>query len=67
MKRKLKTLALLLILVSIGTSLNSCSIQIRKSVHSDKKGWNKNSNNPHHPQTTNPGHTKKDKKKKNKK
>jgi hypothetical protein len=23
-----------------------------------KKGWLKNSNNPHHPRTTNPGHTK---------
>jgi hypothetical protein len=22
------------------------------------KGWTKNSNNPHHPRTTNPGHTK---------
>ncbi len=22
------------------------------------KGWTKNTNNPHHPQTTNPGHTK---------
>lgn len=23
-----------------------------------KKGWTKNPNNPHHPRTTNPGHTK---------
>ncbi|GGG22687.1 hypothetical protein GCM10011323_28260 [Pontibacter amylolyticus] len=23
-----------------------------------KKGWTKNTNNPHHPRTTNPGHTK---------
>ncbi|MDX5483289.1 MAG: hypothetical protein LPK07_16530, partial [Hymenobacteraceae bacterium] len=23
-----------------------------------KKGWTKNPNNPHHPHTTNPGHTK---------
>ncbi len=22
------------------------------------KGWSKNTNNPHHPRTTNPGHTK---------
>lgn len=31
------------------------------SVRHDKgkhKGWFKNSNNPHHPNTTNPGHTK---------
>ncbi len=27
--------------------------------HKDyKKGWTKNPNNPHHPRTTNPGHTK---------
>ena len=25
------------------------------------KGWYKNPNNPHHPRTTNPGHTKSDK------
>ncbi len=27
--------------------------------HGKKKGWNKNPHNPHHPQTTNPGHAKK--------
>ncbi len=26
--------------------------------HGKKKGWNKNPNNPHHPQSTNPGHAK---------
>jgi hypothetical protein len=24
--------------------------------HDTPKGWNKNSNNPHHPNSTNPGH-----------
>jgi hypothetical protein len=26
-----------------------------KSGKGDPKGWNKNSNNPHHPNSTNPG------------
>jgi hypothetical protein len=29
-----------------------------KSDNGKHKGWFKNSNNPHHPLTTNPGHTK---------
>ena len=37
--------------------LSSCLAPPRgyKSNKGDPKGWNKNSNNPHHPNSTNPG------------
>jgi len=38
-------------------SQTSCIVLSRKD-NGNHKGWFKNSNNPHHPQTTNPGHTK---------
>ncbi len=30
----------------------------RRTDNGKHKGWYKNTNNPHHPNTTNPGHTK---------
>ena len=51
----------------LGLLASSCYIT-RKSEGNNRKpvGWFKNSNNPHHPATTNPGHTKWEKDKKNK-
>ncbi len=39
-------------------SNTSCVVFV-KHDNGKHKGWFKNSNNPHHPNTTNPGHTKK--------
>ena len=54
----------LLFLFVFTLSLQSCTVSFTRKVKTEKKGWNKNSNNPHHPRTTNPGHTKKKKKEK---
>ncbi|MEO9531565.1 MAG: hypothetical protein ABJG68_14770 [Crocinitomicaceae bacterium] len=54
----------LLFLLVFTLSLQSCVVSFRKSYKTEKKGWGKNTNNPHHPRTTNPGHTKKKKKEK---
>lgn len=43
-------------------SISSCSVQMKRQgttttvkTKQGKKGWFKNTNNPHHPNTTNPG------------
>lgn len=56
-------IALILILSTF--LLNSCAVFIVDGDKGKHKGWYKNTNNPHHPKTTNPVHTKK--KKENKK
>ncbi len=38
-------------------SATSCAVMVRKD-NGKHKGWYKNSNNPHHPFTTNPGKAK---------
>lgn len=54
----------LLIAALAGLILSSCTVSMRKTAVKTKsdnglhKGWNKNTNNPHNPNTTNPGHTK---------
>lgn len=54
-----------LIVVALSANLSSCFVTTKHTTNNGKhKGWNKNTNNPHHPQTTNPGHTKKAKGKK---
>lgn len=61
------TLAKVLWVLMAVVTLSSCVISRKKTdkviVISKKdnglhKGWYKNPNNPHHPRTTNPGHTK---------
>lgn len=46
------------LIISTGLLLGttSCFI-VHKTDHGNHRGWNKNTNNPHHPNTTNPGHT----------
>lgn len=70
----MRSLRLLLLIVLSVTTLASCTISHKKNSNTGqviiikdsksaghrgyKKGWTKNPNNPHHPRTTNPGHTK---------
>lgn len=65
--KTIKILLLILILLIFAWVVPSCtSTKISPDKKHQPAGWFKNSNNPHHPATTNPGHTKwkKDKKKK---
>lgn len=69
MKLRLMNLVLLLATLAV---VSACTISRKKPTGVGKvvvvkearrdngqhKGWYKNPNNPHHPQTTNPGHTK---------
>lgn len=41
-----------------GLAGGSASCVVIKKDNGKHKGWYKNPNNPHHPNTTNPGHTK---------
>lgn len=63
------TLTKALWVLGLATVLSSCVVHrksdkkvvvVKKGSHDNglHKGWYKNSNNPHHPRTTNPGHTK---------
>jgi hypothetical protein len=51
--RKIKLILPFILFTGILFSLTSCLV-----IHDDghHKGWYKNSNNPHNPNTTNPGH-----------
>lgn len=57
--RTILSIALCMIFL-VGTT--SCAVRVQEGhVHRDQgnhRGWYKNSNNPHHPQSTNPGHEK---------
>lgn len=60
------TSLIILLLIGVAFINNACVIESKTRVQSPK-GWFKNSNNPHHPKSTNPGHNKeKDKKGKKK-
>jgi hypothetical protein len=43
--------------MSIGLA-SSCVVVSPRHDNGNHNGWTKNTNNPHHPATTNPGHTK---------
>lgn len=43
------------IIINDGKSVRTAGHKKDNGLH---KGWTKNTNNPHHPNTTNPGHTK---------
>lgn len=50
-----------LITLSLATFLflgTGCVVVRTKQPTREPRGWHKNPNNPHHPATTNPGHTK---------
>jgi len=46
----------LVLISALLISFSSCVVV--KKDNGKHKGWTKNTNNPHHPLTTNPGHTK---------
>lgn len=52
-----KQLALAVLCAGFLFSLTSCAVMVRKD-NGKHKGWYKNSNNPHHPFSTNPGKAK---------
>ncbi len=65
--KTIKNFAFVLFLSIFLGSLQSCLIFETTTSRKDNgnhNGWYKNSNNPHHPNTTNPGHNKHNKKKK---
>ncbi|MBC7485987.1 MAG: hypothetical protein H7282_04475 [Cytophagaceae bacterium] len=63
MKNRINQVCGLLLVIFI-LSLSSCVAIVTTDAPHDNgqhKGWYKNRNNPHNPNTTNPGHTKKKK------
>ncbi len=50
---KMITVSVLLLVLSL--SQTSCLVVHHRHSSGTPKGWNKNTNNPHHPNTTNPG------------
>ena len=59
----LKLLAVFVMSIGLMIGANSCSIHVFKNDSNNQRTGGsykkpKNSNNPHHPNTTNPGHTK---------
>jgi len=59
MKKNINQITALFIAISIAVSISSC-IAVVSTPHDNgkHKGWSKNPNNPHNPNTTNPGHNK---------
>jgi len=55
--KTLRNVVTLFILIAFSMGTNSCLVITKKSS-SGKHGWYQNSNNPHHPFTTNPGKAK---------
>lgn len=53
----LRTLALSVLCAGFLFSATSCAVMVKKD-NGNHKGWFKNSNNPHHPYSTNPGKAK---------
>ena len=59
-------IAIMLVLsFSLLFGATSCVV-VYKTDNGKHKGWYKNRNNPHHPNSTNPGHTKKEHKEEHK-
>lgn len=52
-----KTISIMSLSVFLVINLTSCFIVLEKE-NGKHKGWYKNPNNPHHPETTNPGKSK---------
>ncbi len=52
--KQFKTIAILIMLTSFLFSNSSCVVAYRKD-NGNHNGWYKNQNNPHNPNSTNPG------------
>ena len=61
----MKRLFALLVIIGFSLSLDSCKI-VSTGNQGKHKGWFKNTNNPHNPNSTNPGQKKKSEKGKGK-
>ena len=57
MIKSIKILSALLICTALLLSTSSCFVSVSEN-NGHHKGWYKNSNNPHNPKSTNPGHSK---------
>jgi hypothetical protein len=53
--KSIKKIVILMLSVGMILSVSSCLVFVEKGHPKHKKGWTKNTNNPHHPRTTNPG------------
>jgi len=55
--KRFKTIAILLLSLSLLYGTTSCVVRVNENHRNNgnHKGWYKNSNNPHHPNSTNPG------------
>lgn len=51
--KKLKTLVVIVLCSGLLFSLSSCLVLVKDNPK--PRGWFKNTNNPHHPKSTNPG------------
>ena len=63
--KTVRRLPILIFCLTLLLSMSSCAVLVRND-NGRHKGWNKNSNNPHHTQSTNPGHHKEKQKGKHK-
>jgi hypothetical protein len=53
--KTLKTFIKLSLCATLILSTSSCLVFVGKDGGGGKRGWHKNTNNPHHPHSTNPG------------
>jgi hypothetical protein len=53
--KPLKSIPKLTLFFAILFSMSSCLVLVHEKDNGKHKGWNKNSNNPHHSNSTNPG------------
>ncbi|HBS86030.1 MAG TPA: hypothetical protein DEA97_05705 [Bacteroidales bacterium] len=58
----MKKIILILLCSGLIFGTSSCAVFLVNENPKQHKGWYKNSNNPHHPNTTNPGKAKQNKK-----
>lgn len=52
--KRFRTIAILILSFGLFWGTTSCVVQVKENK-GNHKGWYKNSNNPHHPASTNPG------------
>ncbi|MDP3461510.1 MAG: hypothetical protein Q8S18_01845 [Bacteroidales bacterium] len=64
--KPIKTMLILMLFSILMVAASSCVTVRQGPAKNQPRGWFKNSNNPHHPRTTNPGHKKWKKSKKHK-
>jgi hypothetical protein len=57
-----KSIAAIIFCIGLLFSISSCAVHVRHD-HGNHRGWYKNSNNPHHYNSTNPGKHKENSKK----